>query len=214
MKITQFYYNDFGDYDNFLEKLIQDVEEQFYGKGYTSINISRLINFFRQRLTKYVYIKFQKNVHVIVLLPKNDQPLIDRGLKNRQEEIRIYLSYDKVKALLNGSYKGYRQYLETLIDQINSTVQTEPTTDFNDYLVIELDNLAQLCAGELLQVYSKTFVNHSIKKSESWIKLSRQSSIFNDYFNYYKQDKQAHKMIFLKFLKTLLENVELGESAR
>jgi hypothetical protein len=80
MKISSFYYNDMSDYDNFLEKFINDIDEKFFGTGYSSLNIGRFINFFRTEITKYIDIKFQKKVHLVVLLPKNDQPFIEKSL--------------------------------------------------------------------------------------------------------------------------------------
>lgn len=204
MKISSFYYNDMSEYDNFLEKFIRDIDAMFYGRGYNSVNIGRFINFFRTEITKYIDIKFHKKIHLIVLLPKNEQPFIEKTLNNKKEEIKIYLSYDEIKSLLEGYNKGYEEYIERLLDEIDSSVNQEITHDFDDYLIIQMKNLSELCYGELSQSYSKSFIENNIKKPESWIKLARQSAIFNDYFNYYKQDKEAHKNDFLRFLKMLM----------
>ena len=205
MKISSFYYNDMSEYDNFLEKFVKDINEKFYGTGYSSLNIGRFINFFRTEITKYIDIKFQKKVHLIVLLPKNDQPFIEKSLNNCKEEIKIYLSYDRVKDLLNGKDYDYQEYIEMLLEQIDTEVNQEITTDFNDYLIIQMKNLSNICYGELSQVYSQSFLENNLKKPSSWIKLARQSSVFNDYYNYYKQDKEAHKNDFLRFLKLLIK---------
>lgn len=209
MKISSFYYNDMSDYDNFLEKFINDIDEKFFGTGYSSLNIGRFINFFRTEITKYIDIKFQKKVHLVVLLPKNDQPFIEKSLKNQKEEIKIYLSYDKIKDLLNGEYFEYQEYIEMLLEQIDSEVNQEITNDFNDYLIIQMKQLSELCYGELSSVYSQSFIQNNLKKPYSWMKLARQSAIFNDYYNYYKQDKMAHKEDFLRFLKMLILQCEI-----
>jgi len=203
MKITSFYYNDMSEYDNFLEKLINEIDERFYGTGYNSLNVGRFIGFFRNEVTKYIDIKFNKKIHLVVLLPKNDQPFIEKSLVNRVEEIKVYLSYDRIKDLLNGSDSFYAEYIESLIEQIDSEVNQEISTDFNDYLIIQMKNLVTLCYGELTQSYSKSFISNNLKKPESWVKLARQSAIFNDYYNYYKQDKASHKTVFTKFLQML-----------
>ena len=111
MKISSFYYNDMSEYDNFLEKFIRDIDAMFYGRGYNSVNIGRFINFFRTEITKYIDIKFHKKIHLIVLLPKNEQPFIEKTLNNKKEEIKIYLSYDEIKSLLEGYNKGYEEYI-------------------------------------------------------------------------------------------------------
>ena len=71
MKISSFYLNDISEYDNFIEKFIDDVDIKFYGTGYNSLNIGRFINFFRTEITKYIRIKFNKKVHIVLTLPKN-----------------------------------------------------------------------------------------------------------------------------------------------
>ena len=43
MKISTFYLNDISDYDSFITKLSDDVYENFYGKGYNSLYISKFI---------------------------------------------------------------------------------------------------------------------------------------------------------------------------
>ena len=90
-----------------------------------------------------------------------------------------------------------------LVEQIDSTVNAEPTHDFTDYLVLQMNNLVQICYGELSSVYSQDFIKNNIKKPQSWVKLARQSAIFNDYYDFFKQDKENHKECFLMFLKKL-----------
>lgn len=203
MKISSFYLNDISEYDNFIEKFIEDVDMKFYGTGYNSLNIGRFINFFRTEITKYIRLKFNKKVHIILTLPKNNLELIEKRSTSSKEQIQICLSYDNVRDILNGDYQDYPEYITMLVEQIDSTVNAEPTHDFTDYLVLQMNNLVQICYGELSSVYSQDFIKNNIKKPQSWVKLARQSAIFNDYYNFFKQDKENHKECFLMFLKKL-----------
>lgn len=203
MKISSFYYNDMSQYENFLEKFSEDVYERFYGTGYNSLNIGRFINFLRTEITKYIDVNFHKKVHLIVLLPKNEQPFIEKTYNDKKEEVKVYLSYDIVKQILNGNYDDYEDYLSMIIEQINTVIDSQPS-EFNDYLVIQMKNLSQLCSNELRQSFSETFIENHLKNPKSWVKLAKKSSIFNDYYNYYKQDKESHKDAFLKFLKMII----------
>lgn len=202
MKVSSFYYNDISKYENFLEKFSEEVCDKFYGTGYNSLNIGRFIHFMRTEITKYIDINFHKKICLKILFPKNEQPFIEKNVIEDKEEIKVYLSYDIVKAILNGNYEDYEDYLSMIIEQIDTNIETT-NNEFNNYLTIQMKNLSILCYGELSQTYSKTFLEHNIKKPDAWIKLARQSSIFNDYYNYYKQDKKAHKNDFLRFLKML-----------
>lgn len=203
MKISSFYLNDISEYDNFIEKFIEDVDMKFYGTGYNSLNIGRFINFFRTEVTKYIRLKFNKKVHIVLTLPKNNLELIEKKSTSSQEQIQICLNYDNIKDILNGEYTDYPEYITMLVEQIDSTVNAEPTHDFTDYLVLQMNNLVQICYGELSSVYSQDFIKNNIKKPQSWVKLARQSAIFNDYYDFFKQDKENHKECFLMFLKKL-----------
>ena len=203
MKISSFYLNDISEYDNFIEKFIEDVDMKFYGTGHNSLNIGRFINFFRTEVTKYIRLKFNKKVHIVLTLPKNNLELIEKKSTASQEQIQICLNYDNIKDILNGEYTDYPEYITMLVEQIDSTVNAEPTHDFTDYLVLQMNNLVQICYGELSSVYSQDFIKNNIKKPQSWVKLARQSAIFNDYYDFFKQDKENHKECFLMFLKKL-----------
>lgn len=203
MKISSFYLNDISEYDNFIEKFIEDVDMKFYGTGHNSLNIGRFINFFRTEVTKYIRLKFNKKVHIVLTLPKNNLELIEKKSTSSQEQIQICLNYDNIKDILNGEYTDYPEYITMLVEQIDSTVNAEPTHDFTDYLVLQMNNLVQICYGELSSVYSQDFIKNNIKKPQSWVKLARQSAIFNDYYDFFKQDKENHKECFLMFLKKL-----------
>lgn len=203
MKISSFYLNDISEYDNFVEKFIQDINDKFYGTKFNSLNMGRFINFFRTELSKYIKLKYNKKVHIIVSLPRNDVSIIEKIHNSSNEKIQVCLCYEKVKNILNGEYTAYLDYITMLIEQVDSIINQEETHDFNDYLIIQMDNLVQICIGELKTSYSKEFIFNNIKKPTSWIKLARQSSIFNDYYNFFKQDKEKNKEHFLMFLKKL-----------
>ena len=203
MKISSFYLNDISEYDNFIEKFINDIDMKFYKTGHNSLNIGRFINFFRTEITKYIQIKFDKKIHIVLTLPKNDVELIEKSNTSSREQIQICLWYDNIRNILNGEYPEYPEYISMLIEQIDAVVNSEPTHDFNDYLILQMNNLVQICYGELTSSYSKEFIFNNLKKPESWVKLARQSAIFNDYYNFFKQDKAKNKEFFLMFLKKL-----------
>ena len=79
MKISSFYLNDISEYDNFIEKFINDIDMKFYKTGHNSLNIGRFINFFRTEITKYIQIKFNKKIHIVLTLPKNEVELIEKS---------------------------------------------------------------------------------------------------------------------------------------
>lgn len=207
MKISSFYLNDISEYDNFIEKFINDIDMKFYGTGFNSLNIGRFINFFRVEISNYINVKYNKKIHIIITLPRKDIQLIEKNRVNTQEQIQICLCYDNIKNILNGEYENYPDYINILIEQVDSVINSEETHDFNDYLIFQIDNLAQICFGELTSSYSKEFILNNLKKPESWVKLARQSTIFNDYYNFFKENKEKNKEYFLLFLKKLYHKI-------
>lgn len=203
MKISSFYLNDISEYDNFIEKFVNDIDMKFYGTGFNSLNIGRFINFFRYELSKYINIKYNKKVNIIVTLPRADIQLIEKNISKSKEQIQICLCYDNIKNILNGNFKEYPDYINILIEQIETIINSEETHDFDDYLILQINNLVQICSNELKSSYSKEFILNNIKKPTSWLKLARQSAIFNDYYTFFKQDKEKNKDYFLMFLKKL-----------
>lgn len=203
MKISSYYLNDISEYENFISKIDNDIHMKFYNTGFNSLNLRRFVNYIRKEFSKYIDIKFNKTFNVVILLPKNDNNLIEKIFDDKKEKIQIYLCYDKIKNILSGNYSNYTEYLNEIIEQIESIVQDNETHDFNDYLIIKMDKLAELSASELKCSYSKDFLLNNIKKPTSWVKLARQSAIFKDYYNFYKQDKENNKKYFILFLKQL-----------
>ena len=124
MKISSFYLNDISEYDNFIEKFINDIDMKFYKTGHNSLNIGRFINFFRTEITKYIQIKFDKKIHIVLTLPKNDVELIEKSNTSSREQIQICLCYDNIRNILNGEYPDYPEYISMLIEQIDAVVNS------------------------------------------------------------------------------------------
>lgn len=203
MKISTFYLTDISEYDNFIKKLIEEIDVNFYGKGCTPIYRSKIITYLKKELTYYAKIKFNKEIIVCVNLPRIEKNLFERLVKNDKSYIYIRLNYDKIKKILEGNYYNYNDYLSEIIEQFNTYIQQEPTFEFDKYLVYQLNNLAEICSRELLIKNSPKYILEKIIDSKSWVFLSRQSSIFKDYFQLYLQDKQIYSNLFSKFLKTI-----------
>ena len=203
MKISTFYLTDISEYDNFIKKLVEEIDANFYNKGCTPIYRSKIITYLKKELTYYAKIKFNKNVVVCVNLPRIEKNLIEKNIKNDKKYISIRLNYEKIKQILEGDYNNYEEYMEEIIEQFNSAIQEIETFDFDNYLIYQMDNLVNICVSELLSKLNKHYVLNNIVISSGWIKLSRYSSIFKDYYNLYCQDKQQYSNIFCQFLKKI-----------
>ena len=208
MKISTFYLTDISEYDNFIKKLVEEIDANFYNKGCTPIYRSKIITYLKKELTYYAKIKFNKNVVVCVNLPRIEKNLIEKNIKNDKKYISIRLNYEKIKQILEGDYNNYEEYMEEIIEQFNSAIQEIETFDFDNYLIYQMDNLVNICVSELLSKLNKHYVLNNIVISSGWIKLSRYSSIFKDYYNLYCQDKQQYSNIFCKFLKKIANLVK------
>ena len=57
MKVSTFYMADISEYDNFIEKLYNDIQKKFVGKGINSILISRFISYLRKEFSIYASFK-------------------------------------------------------------------------------------------------------------------------------------------------------------
>jgi hypothetical protein len=203
MKISSFYLNDISEYDNFIEKFVNDIDMNFYGTGYNSLNLGRFIKYFRTELVKYINLKYDKKLKIIITMPRSESMLLDKTIHNTDEIIQIYLSYENVKNILNGVYNHYPDYVSEIIEQIDTIINSEPAHEFNEYLIIQMDNLIQICKNELLLSYSKSFIINNLKQPTAWVKMARQSSVFKDYYQFYQINKMENKNYFLAFLKKL-----------
>lgn len=207
MKVSSFYLTDISEYDNFITKIVNDIKYNFYGKGVNSITISKLISYLRTELTGYASLKFGKNTIVLVNLPRVDRYLIEKTVENDKDKIKIRLNYDKIKNILCGNYDEYYEYIEEIITQFEDYLQKENTFVFDQYLVVQLDNLSNICAIELSSKIDINTIKKYLIKPYGWIRLARQSSIFNDYYTIFKQDKNMYSKLFSQFLKNIGKNI-------
>ena len=203
MKISTFYLNDISDYDSFITKLSDDVYENFYGKGYNSLYISKFISYIRQQLKIYALTNYDKKINVIVNLPRVEKRLIEKTVQNDTDCIKIRLNYEKVKEILLGESKDYTQYLTEIVDLFIEYIQKENTFEFDKYLVIQIDKLVDICVNELLTKNNENEIKEKLINQQGWLQLSRLSAIFNDYYNLYCQDKTIYSNIFCMFLKKI-----------
>ena len=203
MKISTFYLNDISDYDSFITKLSDDVYENFYGKGYNSLYISKFISYIRQQLKIYALTNYDKKINVIVNLPRVEKRLIEKSVQNDTDCIKIRLNYEKVKEILLGESKDYTQYLTEIVDLFIEYIQKENSFEFDKYLVIQIDNLVDICVNELLTKNNENEIKEKLINQQGWLQLSRLSAIFNDYYNLYCQDKTIYSNIFCIFLKKI-----------
>lgn len=203
MKISTFYLNDISDYDSFITKLSDDVYENFYGKGYNSLYISKFISYIRQQLKIYALTNYDKKINVIVNLPRVEKRLIEKTVQNDTDCIKIRLNYEKVKEILIGESKDFTHYLTEIVDLFIEYIQKENSFEFDKYLVIQIDNLVDICVNELLTKNNENEIKEKLINQQGWLQLSRLSAIFNDYYNLYCQDKTIYSNIFCIFLKKI-----------
>lgn len=209
MKISSFEKTYNSDYNNDIEIINNNITDLFFDKGVTPLNLGRIIQVFRREFSKYFSRKYNKNIKFMVILPRNNHEFIDKKIVDKREIIRIYLSYEKISNLLLGNDDNFLDYLYMLFDQIESELKCV-SDNFNNYLVIQMDILVDICYNEL-SVYSKSFLTNNILKSSSWQKLSKHSCVFNDYYNFYQEDKNSNKKIFNIFLNKLLKRYEIQQ---
>lgn len=206
MKISSFELND-SEYDEYVEFIGDNIFKLFFNKGLTPLNLGKIIQFLRREFTNYFIKKYNKKIKFMVILPRNNHEFIDKEIKDKREIIKIYLSYEKISNYLLGNDINFVDYIYQLIDQIESMLKCQ-TNHFNNYLIIQMDVLLDICFNEL-SVYSNSYLKNNLLKTSAWIKLSKQSSVFNDYFNFYQADKEKNKKIFYIFLTKLLKRCEI-----
>jgi restriction endonuclease len=85
LKISQLDLIVSDDYNDFAEKLIKDIEEQFFGKSYNSIILSKFINYLRKEFYLYAKLKFNKDVNVKVLIPRVPKGIIEFSISGHSE---------------------------------------------------------------------------------------------------------------------------------
>lgn len=203
MKVSTFYMADISEYDNFIEKLYNDIQKKFVGKGINSILISRFISYLRKEFSIYASFKLNKKTNIIIIIPRISTNLIEKTIHNNIEQIKIRVEYDKLKEILSGQCENLEDYINELVEQFKEYVNEKPSLNFSKYLYLQIDNLVDICYNELISIYQPKIIYENLMKNKGWIILSRKSSIFNDYYNLFQQNKIENKNIFHNFLYKL-----------
>lgn len=203
MKVSTFYMADISEYDNFIEKLYNDIQKKFVGKGINSILISRFISYLRKEFSIYASFKLNKKTNIIIIIPRISTNLIEKTIHNNIEQIKIRVEYNKLKEILSGQCENLEDYINELVEQFKEYVIDKPSLNFSKYLYLQIDNLVDICYNELISIYQPKIIYENLMKNKGWIILSRKSSIFNDYYNLFQQNKIENKNIFYNFLYKL-----------
>ena len=203
MKVSTFYMADISEYDNFIEKLYNDIQKKFVGNGINSILISRFISYLRKEFSIYASFKLNKKTNIIIIIPRISTNLIEKTIHNNIEQIKIRVEYNKLKEILSGQCENLEDYINELVEQFKEYVNDKPSLNFSKYLYLQIDNLVDICYNELISIYQPKIIYENLMKNKGWIILSRKSSIFNDYYNLFQQNKIENKNIFHNFLYKL-----------
>lgn len=205
MKISQLDLVVSDDYNDFAEKLIKEIEEQFFGKTYNSIIMSKFMTYLRKEFYLYAKLKFNKDIIVKVLIPRVPKGIIEKSIVNNKEEIILRISFDKAIDILNGNDYDYSDTIYDLVNQFENYLKEDKTQDFRKYLISQVDSLSIICGNDLKANLDINMIKRNLIKKEGWRRLSKKSDIFNDYLKLFNQDKEKYTNIFTKFLKNILK---------
>jgi len=205
MKVDAFYLNDISNYDDIVEYISSTIYEKFYGVGKNSIAVSRLITFLKQALRIYIKLKYQKDIHIIMTLPTMDEKIVLHDIRN-DNRVKIRLSYEKITDILNGQFPGLYDFIQEIVEQLETELTSNSKFSFSEYLIVQLNGLSDIALAELRGNYSVGYLKNNIIKKESWIKLARCSNVFKDYYTSY-MDSSKNKELFYKFLKLLIKKL-------
>lgn len=205
MKISQLDLVVSDDYNDFAEKLIKEIEEQFFGKTYNSIIMSKFMTYLRKEFYLYAKLKFDKDIIVKVLIPRVPKGIIEKSIVNNKEEIILRISFDKAIDILNGNDYDYSDTIYDLVNQFENYLKEDKTQDFRKYLISQVDSLSIICGNDLKANLDINMIKRNLIKKEGWRRLSKKSDIFNDYLKLFNQDKEKYTNIFTKFLKNILK---------
>lgn len=205
MKISQLDLVVSDDYNDFAEKLIKEIEEQFFGKTYNSIIMSKFMTYLRKEFYLYAKLKFDKDIIVKVLIPRVPKGIIEKSIVNNKEEIILRISFDKAIDILNGNDYDYSDTIYDLVNQFENYLKEDKTQDFRKYLISQVDSLSIICGNDLKANLDINMIKRNLIKKEGWRRLSKKSDIFNDYLKLFNQDKEKYSSIFTKFLKNILK---------
>ena len=205
MKISQLDLVVSDDYNDFAEKLVKEIEEQFFGKTYNSIIMVKFITYLRKEFFSYAKLKFNKNIIVKVLIPRVPKEIIEKSFNNDKEEIVLRISFDKALGILEGTDYDYADIIYDLVNQFENHLKEDKTKDFKKYLISQVDNLSIICGNDLKSNLDVEMIKRNLIKKEGWRRLSKKSDIFNDYLKLFNENKEKYTDLFTKFLKNILK---------
>ena len=208
MKISQLDLVVSDDYNDFAEKLVKEIEEQFFGKTYNSIIMVKFITYLRKEFFSYAKLKFNKNIIVKVLIPRVPKEIIEKSFNNDKEEIVLRISFDKALGILEGTDYDYADIIYDLVNQFENHLKEDKTKDFKKYLITQVDNLSIICGNDLKSNLDVEMIKRNLIKKEGWRRLSKKSDIFNDYLKLFNENKEKYTDLFTKFLKNILKTID------
>ena len=208
MKISQLDLVVSDDYNDFAEKLVKEIEEQFFGKTYNSIIMVKFITYLRKEFFSYAKLKFNKNIIVKVLIPRVPKEIIEKSFNNDKEEIVLRISFDKALGILEGTDYDYADIIYDLVNQFENHLKEDKTKDFRKYLITQVDNLSIICGNDLKSNLDVNMIKRNLIKKEGWRRLSKKSDIFNDYLKLFNENKEKYTDLFTKFLKNILKTID------
>lgn len=208
MKISQLDLVVSDDYNDFAEKLVKEIQEQFFGKTYNSIIMAKFITYLRKEFFSYAKLKFDKNIIVKVLIPRVPKEIIEKSFNNDKEEIVLRISFDKALGILEGTDYDYADIIYDLVNQFENYLKEDKTKDFRKYLITQVDNLSIICGNDLKSNLDVNIIKRNLIKKEGWRRLSKKSDIFNDYLKLFNENKEKYTDLFTKFLKNILKTID------
>ena len=208
MKISQFELVVSDDYNDFAEKLIKEIDEQFFGKTYNSIILSKFMTYLRKEFYLYAKLKFNKDIVVKVLFPRIPKAIIEKNIINDKEEIILRISFEKALEILNGLDYDFSDIIYNLVNQFENYLKDDKTKDFKKYLISQIDSLSFICANDLKSNLDINMIKRNLIKKEGWRRLSKKSEIFNDYLKLFNENKEKYTDVFTKFLKNILKHID------
>lgn len=208
MKISQLDLVVSDDYNDFAEKLVKEIQEQFFGKTYNSIIMAKFITYLRKEFFSYAKLKFDKNIIVKVLIPRVPKEIIEKSFNNDKEEIVLRISFDKALGILEGTDYDYADIIYDLVNQFENYLKEDKTKDFRKYLITQVDSLSIICGNDLKSNLDVNMIKRNLIKKEGWRRLSKKSDIFNDYLKLFNENKEKYTDLFTKFLKNILKTID------
>lgn len=204
MKISSFYISTENNID-VIDFIISEIEDKFLGIGYNSIAISRFMTFLKKSIHSFILSKYNKDLKIILTLPRVDEKLI---IKDNYDTdiIKIRLSHDRIKSILNNEDIDYKDYISEIFDQIETEMTSINKFSFIEYLTLQIDSLSTICISELKSSFTNQELEEKIINSDSWVELSQKSSIFCDYYTKYLENKN-NKKLFYNLLRKLVARI-------